>query len=596
MENIIKLLPDHVANQIAAGEVIQRPASVVKELMENAIDAGATSIKVKVKEAGKTYIQVQDNGKGMWPMDARVCWERHATSKLRNADDLYRINTKGFRGEALASIAAVAHVDMQTLPEGADIGTRIHIEGGQVIEQEPIALPNHGTGISVSHLFFNIPARRNFLKSNPVEMKHVMEEFLRIAIPHPEVGMELYHNDQTIFQLRAGLRQDRIADIFNYKDPSLLLSFTENTSVGEIQGWVGKPELSKKSRGEQYFFVNGRYIRENYFHHAVMGAYEGIIPVETYPSYYIFLRIPTERIDVNVHPAKTEVKFEDEKLLYQIIRSSVRNALGLFLPIEKPDFNADILRKSNTEVPVNPDQSKGWTSTNPFVQNQISRKSADWKKILDPFAGEFEVQSEPITKPLAFENPTVEKIKEEVLRCFQIEGKYILTSCSDGLFLAEQEGAHQRVLFERYLMALEGKPVHIQEKLFPRVMDVPVHQMDTWLTLLPDLKLLGFDLAEFGPGSIVINGVPAELSQKDEVKLLAEVMHLYQQSGQATEKEKLARAMAQKSAIQQGEILQEAEMKSIISALRTCVAPALSPFGKKIWKKLHTEDFEALLK
>lgn len=598
MENLIKLLPEHVSNQIAAGEVVQRPASIVKELMENAVDAGATSIKIWVKDAGKTSIRIQDNGKGMSPVDARMCWERHATSKLSKAEDLFRIKTKGFRGEALASVAAVAQVEMKTKREGDELGTYIRIEGGKVVTQEPVPLPFHGTQFLISQLFFNIPARRNFLKSNPVESRHIHDDFLRIAIPHPNIAVELYHQEQEVFRLTTGTCLERICQLFHYRDHTQLKAIDESTTVGRIHGWVGAPDIAKKTRGEQFFFVNGRFFKDGYFHHAVTKAFEGILPKETFPAYFLFIDVPEGAVDVNVHPSKTEVKFEEEKALYPIILACVRRVLGMYMPIDPPDFNPDILKPNQKEAPTNPDVPPAWRSNNSLLHSHVVRNGAEWKKVLDPFAGEWNTTSEAVQQPLILP-PVPIAVQPKVLTCMGIENRYALVSCEDGIYLAELEGAHQRVLYEKNMKALEGRPIHVQEMLFPKVLEMSMTDMDLILEILPQLKLLGFDMTDFGRQTLVVNGMPASLKNVDEKKILDGVLESYrdQMPGNRYSRiENLSRALAKRTSFKAGGNMNEEEIRHLIQELRNCQHPFHDIDGHCIFKRLQGEDLAALLK
>ena len=467
MSSIIQLLPDHVANQIAAGEVVQRPASVVKELLENAVDARATDIKLIIKDAGKALVQVIDNGLGMNVTDARLCFERHATSKIRQAEDLFSLHTKGFRGEALASIAAIAHVEMKTKQDQEELGTQIVVEGSKFMSQEVAVLPK-GTSFAVKNLFFNIPARRNFLKSDTVEYRHIIDEFQRVALAHPNIYFTFYHNGSEMFNLPSASLRQRIVTIFSGKTNEKLVPVQEETEIVTIQGFVSKPEFAKKNRGEQFFFVNDRFIKSGYLHHAVMAAYDGILKDGAQPSYFLYLTVPPNTIDINIHPTKTEIKFDDEHALYAILRASIKHSLGQFNVAPVLDFDRD----ANLDTPYSYKDAKGETPTiqvdstfNPFSDDKVNKhyssykkpeSTANWESLYvglkqdsDVIAShaDFSFETDEVTGSLFND----EEVEQAVHNSYQIHKKYIVSPIKSGMVIVDQQRAHQRVLYEQFL-------------------------------------------------------------------------------------------------------------------------------------------------
>ncbi|EIM75964.1 DNA mismatch repair protein mutL [Nitritalea halalkaliphila LW7] len=559
MSDIIQLLPDAIANQIAAGEVVQRPASALKELLENAVDAGATHIQVLIKEAGKQLIQVIDNGKGMSGTDARMSFERHATSKIRASEDLFAIKTFGFRGEALASIAAVAQVEMKTKRAADELGTRLLIEGSEVKEQKPAALPD-GTAIAVKNLFFNVPARRNFLKSNAVEMRHLVEEFQRVALAHPEIKMSLHQQDMELYQLPASSLQQRIVALMGKQYRSQLIAAQEESPFLTISGFVGKPELARKTKGEQYLFVNHRYIRSPYLHHAVCTAYEGLIASDLHPFYVLFLEIDPKHIDINVHPTKTEIKFDDERTIYGVVKTALRQALGGHLVVPTIDFDLDVnftdnfqknTRQQETldeehrieidERTIYPDKS-AHSSTRIDFRPGFQRPSArGWEKLfeagaepgapapksmgqssLDP--GKLAREEETLTfasraneedrsSATLPKRPLLEK--EQAGMTFQIDASYIVAQLSGSLVIIDQQAAHERILYERYMRQYEKQQGASQQCLFPQ--HISLHPADFALVMdiMEDLQRLGFELSVFGQDTLLIQGVPADVPVSD---------------------------------------------------------------------------------
>ena len=550
MSDIIKLLPDAVANQIAAGEVIQRPASAVKELLENAIDAGADTISLIIKDAGKALIQVVDNGFGMSETDARLSFERHATSKIKSAEDLFNLDTKGFRGEALASIAAIAQVELKTRVEGNDLGTQIIIEGSQVKEQELCSCAK-GTSFSIKNLFFNVPARRNFLKSNPVEIKHIIEEFQRVAMVHADISFSMYNNGNEVFNLNKGSFRQRIIGIFGEKTNQKLVPVEENTDIVSIDGFVGKPEFAKKTRGEQYFFVNDRFIKNSYLNHAVNNAFDQLLSKDQHPSYFLKLKIDPVKIDINIHPTKTEIKFEDERSIYAIIRTAVKQALGKHniaptLDFEQEStFNVPLMRSTDSikapTIKVNKDY-------NPFETKTVSpgsRTSSDWnkdkksKENWDSLYSDFEKDTNDILEHQieneenqqvispdwnAEETPVYEKADKQTL--IQLHTKFILAQLKSGSLIIDQERAHTRILFETYIQNFANGQGVTQQLLFPETIDFTTADAELINELQVEIKQLGFDFEKMGKSSFVVSGVPVELKEQNVKKIIEGLLEL----------------------------------------------------------------------
>ncbi|MCK6609697.1 MAG: DNA mismatch repair endonuclease MutL [Bacteroidia bacterium] len=606
MSSLIKLLPDHVANQIAAGEVIQRPASVVKELLDNALDAGSSQICLYVKEGGKALIQVVDNGCGMNAADARMCWERHATSKIQQTEDIFKIHTMGFRGEALASIASVAHVEMRTRRPEDELGTRIQIEGSKLVLQEDFA-GESGTSIAVKNLFYNIPARRNFLKSNPVEYKHVLEEFNRAALANPEIGFQLFHNDEEQINLESGSMENRILELINGATEGNLLEVDEETSVVTITGFVGSPESARKMRGDQYFFVNRRFVRDPYLNHAVVNAYEGLISKEQFPFYVLHIQIDPALIDVNIHPSKTEIKFEDERNVYQILRAVTRKALGkLFKAPELPGLREDnqfmfkeIERVNNPSEfsefkPVSTvgSSSKNWDDFKAVYQEGRSKSNRGWENLFP---------ERNLVQP-AYKEETVGHVgnpePDEIVNrsFFQVHQQYIVTQIKRGLMLIDQQAAHERILFERYLLALDKNPVVSQQLLFPKTVILPAQDELVLLEILDDIRKLGFNISHFGKNTFVVNGLPAELHLGNEQDLLEEVVESYRTNKLSSEEKnkKVARTLAIKAAIKKGTRLQIEEMSRLVDELFACKEPAIAPDGRASIRMLSLDELAEL--
>lgn len=606
MSNIISLLPDHVANQIAAGEVVQRPASVVKELLENAIDAGATQIKLIVKDAGKSLIQVIDNGQGMSPFDARLCFERHATSKIKNADDLFNIHTKGFRGEALASIAAVAQVELKTRQKEDAVAQLIEVDGGKFVQQSECQAPV-GTSFSIKNLFFNIPARRNFLKEDSTELRHIIEEFERVALPHYNIHFILYSNNNELFNLPAAGLIQRIMGLFSHNLNQKLVPIEQSTDVVKISGYVGKPETAKKKRGEQYFFVNNRFIKSPYLNHAVYEAYRELIASDAHPAYYIFLEVDPKTIDVNIHPTKTEIKFIDDKTIYALLHSSVKRALGkanvgpsldfeaeMSFNLDAPTHNKTITQPTVSYNPeYNPFKTKSFSGSNPSTSSSAKK---NWETLYEGFKNSPEETPEQTT----FSNETVELNNETVsYKAFQLAGKYIVTSFGQNAVLIDQQRAHERILYEHFLNIKEQNPNSVQQMLFPIHMELSNNDFVLIQGLKSEFNVLGFDLEPFGKNNIVINGTPAELGELNAQQMIEGILESYKLNlldKKIDMHDNLCRALAKNTCIKYGKFLDDTEMQTIISHLLNCNEPLYSPNGKPVMMEVEKEEIEKFFK
>ena len=611
MADIIQLLPDAIANQIAAGEVIQRPASVVKELLENSIDAGSSNIKLIIKDAGKSLIQIIDNGCGMSETDARMCFERHATSKIRQAKDLFAIRTMGFRGEAMASIAAIAHVELKTRRQSDELGIRIAVEGSEVKTQEACQCAA-GTSISVKNLFYNVPARRNFLKSNSVEMRHILDEFQRVAIAHPDIFFSLHHNATEIFHLQEGNLRQRIVGIFGNTWNKKLVPVNEETDILKITGFVGKPEFAKKTRGEQLFYVNQRFIKSGYLNHAIMGAYEDILPKDTFPFYVVFLEIDPARIDINVHPTKQEIKFDDERLIYNYLKVAIRHALGQYSITPTLDFDQEInfstYTPTRTEHP--PEQNFTKASSKANAPDNFQKKPSaldnsnlkNWEKLYDGL-GDFDktvdgnTPSEPITIESQWsENRSQDNVSDFTKKQkepYQIHGTYIVNQIKSGFLLVDQQAAHERILYERYLAALEQQESFTQKELFPKTITVSTADAEVLKSIGEQINALGFDLQEFGKNTFVIHGIPADLPTGYDEQRIVEVL-LEQYKNNLDLKldihDNIARSMARSASIKRGQQLTVIEMQELIDQLFACSVPYKSPSGKNCFITFELED------
>ncbi|WP_020537194.1 DNA mismatch repair endonuclease MutL [Lewinella cohaerens] len=628
MSDIIQLLPDAIASQIAAGEVIQRPASVVKELMENAIDAGADHIQLIIRESGKNLIQVIDNGCGMSETDARMCFERHATSKLRVADDLTHIRTMGFRGEAMATIAAIAQVELKTRRYSDELGVRILMEGSALKSQEPCQTAS-GTSISVKNLFFNVPARRNFLKSNSVEMRHILDEFQRVALAHPDIFFSLHHNDSETYHLPVGNLRQRIVGIFGNNYNQRLVPASEETDILQLSGFVGKPEFAKKSRGDQFFFVNRRYIKSSYLHHAVMSAYEELLPQGVHPFYVLFLNMDPARIDVNVHPTKQEIKFDDEKLVYNYLKVAVRHALGQYSVTPTLDFEQggsfsstrmsppprverfNTIESSATAKPGTgvPRSNSGASGSSDSSFRRDKNNLENWQKLYEDLGeGEDTAPAFPETEggdgmitieskmsqdlPLG---PNAEQGYREDKNPYQLHHRYIVNSIKSGFVLIDQQAAHERILYEQYLQALEQQKGVSQGQLFAQTIELSPTDAVLLSEMLPELKLLGFDIEEFGQNAFVINGLPTEIAGKqNEVAIIDQLISQYREQLDLKlgTKETIARAMARSAAIKRGKRLDVSEMQLIINQLFACSNPMRSPSGRSCYLTFSLDELE----
>lgn len=583
MSDIIQLLPDSIANQIAAGEVVQRPASAVKELMENSIDAGATSITLVVREAGKTLIQVIDNGMGMSETDARMSLERHATSKIRSAEDLFSLRTKGFRGEALASIAAVSQMEIRTRLSDHELGTCIVVEGSEVKRQEPVACEK-GTSISVKNLFYNIPARRNFLKSNPVELRHIVDEFQRLALAHPDIAFTLLQTDEVMYDLPPGKLGQRIVNLFRKSYKEQLAACQEETDLLKVQGYVGRPEFARKTRGEQFFFVNQRFIRSNYLHHAVMKAFEGLLPDNSFPFYVLFIDIDPKHIDVNVHPTKTEIKFDDERSVYAVILSAVRQAIGSHNLTPAIDFNSDvnIISKLTQEA----SRSKDVYFDERFSTLSGNRSNVgNWEKLFEQSRN----FSPPAPQPqvLRFESSAnqsdaPEEIPAAERPLVQIHHRYILRQVRSGLMILDQQYAHERILYEKFLKQLQNGSAESQQDLFPQTVTLNAADFALVQEMEQEIFALGFRWEIFGKNTLLINGVPSNLSTTNGKALfegLIEQFKVNQSELSVPIRDNLARSLARRACIRAGQKLAEREMQALIDGLFACSNSNYTPDG-----------------
>ncbi len=616
MADIIQLLPDSVANQIAAGEVIQRPASVVKELVENAIDAGASQIKVNIKDAGRTLIQIIDNGCGMSDTDARMAFERHATSKIKTADDIFAIRTMGFRGEALASIAAIADVELRTKEHDADLGTFIHISGSTVITQEPVSCDS-GTNFQIKNLFFNVPARRKFLKSNPAELKHIINEIQRIALANPTISISLHHNGSAVYELSGSNKRVRIVSLFGKNINQNLIPIDTETTLVKLTGFIGQPKHARKTFGEQFFFVNQRFMKHPFFHKAILQAYEKILPPDSIPSYFIYFDLNPADIDVNIHPTKTEIKFENESAIWQILQASVREALGKFNIVPSIDFdqagsveipmplhrfdevNIPEIRVNPTYNPfetTTPSKSYSGSSGGVFFRQAERNEPANWQSLYKGLETNLPVQDEkPSEENIQF------KIEEQqaAKNAIQFKNKYILTPVKSGLMVIDQKRAHERILYERLMQVLENHEVASQQQLFPETFELNAPDATLLTSILPDLRELGFDIREFGKNSFIINGTPGVLNTSSPIEIIESLLEEYKNSPvnlQEKARETVAASLAQASAIQYGHALKPGEINELIDNLFACQTPNFSPKGKKVLSIMPLDDFEKLLK
>lgn len=608
MSDIIQLLPDSVANQIAAGEVIQRPASVVKELVENAIDAGATNIKVLVVEAGRTSIQVIDNGKGMSETDARLSFERHATSKISKADDLFALHTMGFRGEALASIAAVAQVELFTRLDGNDVGSHLSISASKVTGQEPASCPQ-GSNFLIENLFFNVPARRKFLKTNSTELNNIMAAFERIVLVYPDISFALYSNGTEMVNLRKGSQRQRIIDVFGKRLNQDLLPIDVDTAMCHIKGYVGKPESARKKGAHQYFFVNGRYMKHPFFHKAVQSAFERLIPTGTQIPYFIYFDVNPSDIDVNIHPTKTEIKFENEQAIWQILLAAVKDAIGKFCEIPSIDFDTagkpDIPLFDPTSEVAQPKTSFN-PEYNPFTVSSSQQRKPDyeWDKLYDTRLEKQPLPEESQTVDMfdsygETDNANSDIVEEKSPVHYQYKGRYIMTAVKSGLMIIDQQRADVRIRYERYLEQVGNHAIESQRVLFPERVQFSPSEMVVIDKILPELTMMGFDLSDLGQGSYAINGVPAGIEGLNHVVLLNEMVSEAVEKGAFNNIEEinksLALSMARSAAVPHGQVLTNSEMESIVNELFVCSNVNYTPDGKAILCILPQRDIEQLL-
>ncbi len=613
MPDIIQLLPDHIANQIAAGEVIQRPASAVKELLENAVDAGATEIQLIINDAGKALVQVIDNGKGMSETDARMAFERHATSKIKNIDDLFHIKTMGFRGEALASIAAVAQVEIKTKTTEALTGTYIEIENSAVKKQEPIAW-QQGTSIAMKNLFFNVPARRNFLKSNAAELRYIVDEFIRVAMAFPEIFFSLTSNGQQVFHLEKGSLKQRVVQILGNNYNAKLVSIKEETDYMNIYGFVGKPETAKKTRGDQYFFVNNRFIKSAYLNHAIMSAFDQMIAKDSFPMYTLFIDLDPSQVDINVHPTKQEIKFEDEKIVYAFVQSAIKHALAQFSITPALDFELDAgiqkldaVNKPFTEEKKSSAASSSLYST--FTQKHqahlVEKKSElkHWKDFYEPADKSFQSLTEqhgvkkgeekneaPAHSPFTTPHSLLTILG-------QIHNSYIIAQNIAGFLLIQQQNAHERVLYERFVKATEDKPIATQQSLFPTTLQLTAVDAVMLNELLPDLHSLGYHLEPFGNNAFVIQGTPADVLQGNEKMAIEKMLEQYKHFStdlKYSKREKLLRSLAWQQSVKTGTALTQKEMQALAEDLFNCITPNVTPNGKPTYTEFNKTDLDKM--
>jgi DNA mismatch repair protein MutL len=599
MQSLIHLLPDAIANQIAAGEVVQRPASVVKELLENALDAGATRIDVLIRNAGKTLIQISDNGSGMSAQDARMSFERHATSKIRSEKDLFNIRTLGFRGEALASIAAVAQVRLRTRLHDEELGTEIDVEGSEVKRQQACVC-NPGSLFMVKNLFFNVPARRNFLKSNPVETRHILNTFLYAAVPNPDVHFTLTHNDTQVYDLPPDNLENRLVSLFGEDLRNELVQVEELTGYVTIKGFVGKPTVYRKNRGEQFFFVNKRFIRSHYLNHSVSTAFQEVIPKDTFPFYCIFLKIDPVHVDINIHPTKTEVKFDDEQTIYRLLHGVIRKALGGVDRAPETDLTDPELKKIIYSSTPSSKTGSGDFSRMGDLRKVAGKqhKPEDWDALYRSLGNEDTQQQRPDSKLSSLPSPLFQPKKEggdsEAVFVVQWNNSFILTQQENDLLIIDQHLAHQRILFERFLHAGKESRFGSQQVLFPQTVEYSAVDFAALQEAETELRQMGFDIREFGPNTVIVYGTPTGLPISRVKEILEKIIEEIRESGMTragnTLHEEIARAIALRSAVTSGKILSMLEMKNIVVELFRCDIPAYSPAGLPTWKIIRGEE------
>ncbi len=609
MSDVIKLLPDHIANQIAAGEVIQRPASVIKELVENAIDAGATKIDVLIKDAGKTLIQIVDNGKGMSALDAQMCFARHATSKVEKASDLFHLSTKGFRGEALASISAISHVSLKTKVESEELGNLIQIEGSKVTKKEVITCPT-GSSFEVKNLFFNVPARRNFLKSENVEFRHILDEFERIVLAHPEINFSITHNETIVYKLQEAILKKRIVDILGTKSKERLVPIDEETDIVSIKGFVGKPEFSKKKRGEQFLFVNNRFFKDSFFNHAITKAFDGLLPPKTFPTYFLYLDVDPEKIDVNVHPTKTEIKFEEDKLIYAILLSSIRQALGKYNIAPTLDFNRetsfDIPHEMKTQTPVEPTikvdetynpfnstsskpsgnssyKSNGYTpamkAAAGFGNNDVNPN--DWKEFYNIKEEETEIEEEELSL----------EVEENTNKDYILKGNFIFTAGKTGLITIQHKRASERVTYDRLMKAFVSEPIASQKLLFPFEKEVSSKELSEWTNNKTMLERLGFE-AEIASDNLSITAVPSILQEENINQCIDTILEniAYREIEKGDIAHVIISSIAFAASLRKNSLQNKEAIEKLIEDLFACTEHTFTPNGKKIIETISLEE------
>jgi DNA mismatch repair protein MutL len=615
MTDIIRLLPDSVANQIAAGEVVQRPASAVKELLENTIDAGATDIKLIIKDSGKLLIQVTDNGCGMSERDARMCFERHATSKIQRADDLLAIRTMGFRGEALASIASIAQVELRTKRHEDEVGTSVLIEGTEFKGQSPVNCAN-GTTVSVKNLFFNVPARRNFLKSNTLELKHIIEAFFRVALVNPDISFTFYNQDKTLFQLPTGNLKQRIINLYGSSYAQRLIPVEQQTALVNISGFIGKPEFAKKTRGEQYFFTNGRFMKSPYLHFAVDGAFKELIPSDSVPSYFIYMEVDPQTIDVNIHPTKTEINFQDIKSIYAILNSAVKQAIGKFNLSPSLDFETEQSMNfppipenhpiRQPVITVNPDYNPFEKKIQPQTSFTFPQKPAPsirgWQELYKTQPSQDETVEFPFTEPGIFRELSGETNDENPVsrrKGTQVQNSFVVTHTQSGIMIIDQQHAHERVLYERFLEKNlnDGNPG--QHQLIPQTITLSPDDAQFFQEWKGYFQKLGFEIDDFGKGSFVIHAIPVNLETPYVRMFIESVLESLKSPGQdhnIDQSQLLAKTMAKKLAIKRGKMLHQEEMDSLVESLFSCKVPGVSPDGKPTMLVISFDELNKKLK
>lgn len=607
MPDIIQLLSDHVANQIAAGEVIQRPASAVKELMENAVDAGATDIRLIIKDAGKELVQVIDNGCGMSQTDARMCFERHATSKIDKVEDLFHIHTMGFRGEALASIAAVAQVELKTRKPDEELGTYLEIENSRVKKQEPCSCAA-GTSIAMKNLFFSVPARRNFLKRNATEMRHIVDEFMHVALAFPRINFILEANGQELFHLSSGNLKQRILHLLGPSYQSKLVAVSENTDYMNMTGFVGKPETAKKTRGDQYLFVNNRYIRSGYLNHAIMGAFSELIPAEHFPLYVLFIELDASRVDINVHPTKQEIKFEDEKIMYAFVQSAVKHALAQFSITPTLDFELDgrIQQLSSISQPFTEAQKEKTTQSDIYKNFTLKHQShtigrdnnrTHWQDLYSKPESSFPAPP-PKDEPSEEEEPAqILDIAQTPRKPQQIHSRYILQQIKSGFILIDQQAAHERILYERYQLAFEKQPLSSQQSLFPETLELSPADAALLTGMLQELKTLGYEVQQIDRQAFAIQGIPSDLESGHEKQCIEGLLEQFKHSSselKTDKREKMIRSLARQHAIKPGKVLTPDEMQNLIDQLFACKQSQTNPSGRFTFIPFRIDELDKM--